>query len=351
MSDLWQWIFRSLYEDESRREYYAAWRQAMDLDESDPRGAIALLDAIIARTKNSGDAWWELFLEHWKLQILLNKARDFGAALDCAARATVEARKGQFADFPQRVCLHEDLISAYQGLDPKGYAPLIQNALDYMEREIAPGLECESCHRGLRAEFYRSVSHPDAVDAAWDYLRIADERDEDFHRAQAYMQLCFTLAVQAPQLARQRLTELAGLAYDTARRAGYSEGLHEILMWQALAARWIGEPTAKRAFLRAKEARGRYGAAAKPGYYVAGVHCLEAEGDLEGAVQLLDEELQEMESSGEFWREATRRVKKCELMAEMGLDWSAEAAAAREVAAKLKNPVDIETLLAHLSAA
>jgi hypothetical protein len=164
------------------------------------------------------------------------------------------------------------------------------------------------------------------------------------------MQLCFTLVAREPQQARERLTELSALAHDTARKAGYSEGLHEILMWQALATRWNGDPNTKRAFRRAQEARGRYGAAAKPGYYFAGVLCLEEEGDLEGALRLLNEELQEMENSGEFWREATRRVKKCELLAALGINWADEAALARKVATKLKNPQEIDTLLANIKA-
>ncbi|HEX9996317.1 MAG TPA: hypothetical protein VGB45_04175, partial [Abditibacterium sp.] len=322
----------------TRRGLYLDWRRAMDADEDDPLGAIALLDATIARARNSGDAWWPLFLEHWKLQILLNKARDFEAALDCAARATVEARQPKFGAFPQRICLHEDLITAYQGLDPVGFAPLIQGALDYMEREIAPGVECAACHRGLCAEFMRSTSQTGAVDSAWQYLAFADARDEDFHRAQAYLQLCFSLATLETETARQRMSELANLGYEFVQKAKYSEGLHEILMWQALGAQWSCDANSKRAFLRAIESRKRYGAAARPGYFYAGTLFYEALGDWEGALKWIDEELLEIEGKGEWWRETTRRAKKCEILRQMGLDFSIEAQKVRELAAKLKSP-------------
>lgn len=348
MDDLWTWVWQSLYEDESRREWYGEWRRAMALDESDPTGAVTMLDATIARADRAQDGWWKLFLEHWKLQILLNKARDFGAALDCAARATVEVRQSRFDAFPQRICLHEDLIGAYQGLDPQGFAPLIQNALDYMEKEIAPGIQCEACHRGLKSEFYRSIDHAESLEAAWDYLAIADAQGEDFHRAQAYLELCYSVAVFEGIAARESLGELSALGQDCASKADYSEGLHEILMWRALAARWNDDPDASRALRRALDARARYGAAARPGYYFAGVLFYEADGEIEKAVQLLDEELREIEGHNEFWREATRRHKKCELLREMGLSWQDEGERVRQVARNLKNPAAIEAKLASL---
>ena len=338
MNDLWEWLFDSAREDETRREWYFEWRRAMDADEDDPQGAVALLEATIARARNNGDAWWAMFLEHWKLQILLNKARDFEAALDCAARATVAVRAPQFGAFPQRICLHEDLITAYQGLDPVGYAPLIQNALDYMEREIAPGVDCEACHRGLCAEFMRSTSQNGAVDAAWKYLALAEARDEEFHRAQAYLQLCFSLAALETPTAREKMSELSRLGFESVKKADYSEGLHEILMWQALGAIWDGDADAKRAFLRAVETRQRYGAAARPGYFFAGTLFYEASGDGEGALGWLDEELREIDGQGEWWRETTRRAKKCAILGAMGLDFRSEAQKVRSVAAKLKNP-------------
>ncbi len=348
MNDLWEWVWRSVDEDEGRRDWYFAWRRAMDLDETDPAGAVALIEAVIARAANANDLRWKLFLEHWKLQILLNKSRDFGAALSCAARATVEVRQSQFDAFPQRICLHEDLITAYQGLDPQGYAPLIQNALDYMESEIAPGQECQACHRGLCAEFYRSLRHPKSMEAALDYLAFADARDDDFHRAQAYLQACYTLSVLEVQDAREKLSDFSSLGHEAVLKSDYSEGLHEILMWRALAARWNQDLEAPRALRLALDSRSRYGAAVRPGYYCAGVLWHEADGNLEKALQMLDEELQEIEGRSEFWREATRRLKKCELLREMGFSWKNEAGKVREIAKKLKDPALVEEQLAHL---
>jgi hypothetical protein len=350
MNDLWGWLWRSVYEDESRREWYADWRRAMDIDESDPAAAITILDAAIARAANANDLWWKLFLEHWKLQMLLNKKRDFSAALDCAARATLEVRGSQFDAFPQRICLHEDLISSYGGLDPQGYAPLIQNALNYMESQIAPGMECEMCHIALRAEFYRSTGHPEALDLAWEYLERAERKNHEFYGAQACLQLCHSLAEIEGVGAREQMTEILALGRDLLVRAKYTEGTHEILMWSALVARWNGEPEAPRAYQRAREARARYGAAARPGYYYAGVLFHEADGNLERAIQLLDEELQEIEGGSEFWREANRRLKKCELLKEMGLSWHTEGERVRQVAQKLNKPEGIAAKLAALGA-
>jgi hypothetical protein len=164
------------------------------------------------------------------------------------------------------------------------------------------------------------------------------------------LQLCHSLAELEGVSARQQMTEISALGRDLLVSANYTEGTHEILMWSALVARWNGEAEAPRAYQRAREARARYGAAARPGYYHAGVLFHEADGNLEKAVQLLDEELQEIEGGSEFWREATRRLKKCELLKEMGLPWDTEGEKVRQVAQKLKKPESIEAKLAALGA-
>jgi hypothetical protein len=261
-------------------------------------------------------------------------------------RATLEVRQSHSDAFPQRICLHEDLINVYQGLDPLGYAPLIENALEYMEKEISPGMSCESCLRSLRADFYRSTEYPQAAETAWEHLSKSGVENRVESYGNACLELCHTLAIVEGFEARGHLAELSAEGYEVLSKAKITYSLHEALMWQALAARWNGDSNAPRALKRALNSRAKYGAAARPGYYHAAVFYYEADQNDKKAVQMLDEELQEIEGHSEFWREATRRLKKCELLRSMGLPFESELEKIREVTKNLKDPTLIEAKLA-----
>lgn len=140
-------------EDDGLIELYQTLFANMRLMHSNPDAAAGNLASNAEAARRRGEVWWALLNEHWRLQVLLNCSRDYGAALDVAVRAAVEARKPIAAGLPQRVCLHEDLISTYIGIDAQGHAGLIQDALDYMEREVDPAAECYYCLLGLKREF------------------------------------------------------------------------------------------------------------------------------------------------------------------------------------------------------
>lgn len=345
---MWSWVWDSLSE-EGPADWYHDWQRTFEMRESDPEGAIALLDSLIVRATQAKDKWWVLFLEHWKLQALTFFARDFETALTVSVRATVEARKGEFSTFPQRVCLHEDLIHAYYGLDPVGYAPQIQQALDYMESEISPGMECESCLSGLRCDFYRSINHPEAVEAAWKSFQLSNSKWREHHGVSSYIDLCYTLAAIQGIAAREQLKELCAEALILMQETKRTSKLHELLMWDALAARWNNEARAPEAMERALNARRKYGAAVQPSYYFACVLFHEANEDMQSALQVIEEELQELDGKSEYGREAARRLKKCELLQAVGLSWEDEAAKVRQVARKLRNPMQVEEKLAVLA--
>ena len=331
-----------------RRGFYADFRRASNKCEADPQSSISIMESAAARAHLHGEAWWEMFLRHWQLQFMLNKASQPARALPLAARCALEARKPLYAGLPQRVCLHEDLINAYTQIDPVGNAALIGDALDYMDQEIAPGVECRMCFAGLRAEWMRLNDDANALDAAHDYLALAQRANQEFHGAQALIELCRGLWHFAPEEAPQTLEELAQAALECAREGGYDEGVHEISMWQALAAQLDGDARAVRRYQLALEARGRYGGPASGGYYQAAVAYQRECGDWTSALELCDVELGEIVGTGQVFREVSRRLEKCSLLRQSGADASKEIGRVRAVARELKARDWVEAALESL---
>ena len=350
--NIWDWVYDSVAGDDSasraRRELYSAHRRASRLCDDDPRGAIAILEGAIARARQLDEPWWELFLEHWRLQFLLTRARDPRAALPIAARCALEARKPLYATFPQRVCLHEDLITAYADSDPVGNAELIRGALDYMDGEIAPGAECRMCHAGLRADFLLTTLDAGALDAAHAYMALSEAKDSDHFRAWSALTLCRVLwSVQAEQAASQ-LESLSASALQSAKSAGCDEAVPELKMWRALGAQLNGRPGAARLYRLALDARHRYGGAPGSGYYVAALGVREQCGDLPGALAVIEAELDEISGTGQTHRETVQRLKKCALLRATQQDYGAEIERARSLAGALKNADWVERELTEL---
>jgi hypothetical protein len=72
MDILWKWVWETAEEDYDCYQWYQDWRRSFVLRETDPEGAIALLNTAIDQATRAENSWWRLFLEHWKLQVLLN---------------------------------------------------------------------------------------------------------------------------------------------------------------------------------------------------------------------------------------------------------------------------------------
>ncbi|MFO0863827.1 MAG: hypothetical protein U0744_04075 [Gemmataceae bacterium] len=123
---------------------------------------LSLLEQARAKAKLLDEGKWVLFFDHWILQTQLFFRRDYRNLLDQAVKASIEACKPGHRDLPQRVCIHEDLIHAYVGIDPVGYADRIAAALDFMKGEAHPKAECQHCILGCRASFESEMGRYDA---------------------------------------------------------------------------------------------------------------------------------------------------------------------------------------------
>src|SRR5262249_3144439 len=140
---IWDWVNEygkraQTAGDRERMRLHQILSETWPLRRTAPDVALALYDQGHRLAERLGEPWQVMLFDHGRLQALSGIARDYAAALELAVRCAVEARKPVYAQLPQRVCLHEDLIDSYVATDPMGYAPRIEEALEYMAREVRP---------------------------------------------------------------------------------------------------------------------------------------------------------------------------------------------------------------------
>jgi hypothetical protein len=338
---VWDWISeyqRAIgIDDHSRRMLFNFYRSAMAQMDINPDAAIALFHQGRALAEQLSENWWIVFFDHWTLQTLLHHKRDYAAALELAVKTAVESRKPEYAALPQRICAHEDMITAYVDTDPHGYAEQIQQALNYMQAEITPELECYYCVHGLDADFACIMEHPDAERKAAHYMAAADASGESHYKADARLTMC--------ELAFRRADweELLGLAHEGGQNAARIQStpiwIAEYSIWGALALRHLKrEEDAVRAYQFGISRASRLKATPSARYYDALCAYHEAGGDLSAAVAMRDQQLRSAIVSGSPYFENLAQVKRCELLAQMGTLTEADLNAARAAADKLKDP-------------
>jgi hypothetical protein len=343
---VWDWIREFRLEakacgDEERLRLLQLYDAAGEARKVDPKNALELLRQARAVAERLGERWWVLHTDHWRLQYLLNDLLAMNEALDVAAPATLEARKPEYALLPQRVCLHEDLVSAYVGIDPAGHADAIRQALEFMRGEVSDEVECRYCVTQCEGEFTLACGRLDESEAcARRTLAMADADRErhtgEFHAAYAYCDLC--------EIAWRRgdweaLRGYAAAGEDLARRCDIPRKVCEFLVWHALLARRDGdEGLASRLGRQAIARMARIRALPSPAYYHALAAFHEQGGELEAALRVRAHELQGIAGKGRLFQECRARVERCRLLTRIGLPPGDELAAAREAAGRLRDP-------------
>ena len=170
--------------DEARLRLTAIHPIGYKLRETDPDRALALFEDGRRQAQALNEPWWTLFFDHWKSTALIHFKRDFRTILDHAVRLTLEVRKPLYEQHPLRIAIFDDLVAAYLGIDPVGYAERIQQAIAYLDQEVPT--EPDSNRYLLTARQRRFAIEQGNLDAAWDIsqgeLAMADQ-DSETHRA------------------------------------------------------------------------------------------------------------------------------------------------------------------------
>ena len=343
---VWEWIheFAAQAEadgDEQRMRLYELQGEAFRHGKGNPELMLAAIEEGRTLAQSLNEPWWVLHFDHWRLQCYMHYLLDYRPVLDIAVRAALEARKPAYAQLPQRICLHEDLIYAYLGADPLGHADAIEKALDFMKREVSEDVECRYCVQNCRTEFALLRGQLDeAEESARLTLDMADADPSpstaDHHAVFAYGDLC-TTAMRREDWESLRGWSEAGEA--AARRVEEHRKLAEFLLLQGVLAWQDGQPERAEQLHRHALARvRRVKALPGPSYHDALCAYHEASGQLDQAVESRRIELGQVAGHGRHHDECRCRVKLCRLLARAGEPFDDDLAAAREAAGRLRDP-------------
>lgn len=344
---IWDWLRASLYQADQAKnpipeQIYNLYSEAMSYHSKEPARTVAMLAQARDLATQSQELWWAQFCEHWRLQIMLCDQRDYGNALDAAVHAAVETRKPFYAQFPQRICIQEDLISSYMGIDPEGYAEQAEQALDYMQREVSPDAECNHCINELRTEIALNLNRLDAAEtSALTALQRAKQQGDRMHSAIAFRDLC-TIAYRRGDY--HLISGYAQEAVTDAFAARHNLSILSGLMWQALGARKRGEEReASRAYRTVSARLNQTGAFPGDDFYEALTGFHEAAGQYEQALQSRLRELEQIRGKGQILAECKCRLDICRLYRLMGQKEQVEAQlqAVEAIAQGLKRPTSV----------
>ncbi len=345
--DIWDWVEeyrqRVLAEKDQARIRLTAFHPVIyQLRETDPDRALQLCEEGRRQALALNEPWWVLFFDHWKSTALMHWKRDFRAVLEHVVRVALEARKPQFEQHPLRLSIFDDLVAAYLGIDPEGHSEPIQQALDYLEKEVPR--EPDSNRYLLFARQRRFALEHAKIDEAWDIsqqeLALAD-RDTEGHRSRHFAvfvhdsrcEIAFRRKDWETMAAEARTGE------ELARVVGHQLELSELLVWQALAASHQGDGASADKLYRQGTSRfERLGMPPSPAGFDALAAYHELSEDWPRVLAVRNLELKTIGGKGRWLYEVKCRLKRLRLMALVGPAPAAEVEAARTVIQQLKRP-------------
>lgn len=323
--------------DRERGSLLAFFRRALPLRDTNTAQALSLLEQGRAFAERLGEPWFVLYYDYWRIETLLYRGGGAPAALDLAIRANVEVRKPLYRQFPHRINLQVNLISAYLHLDPLGYAEAIENALRHLEAEINGEPEGLCRLQQLRSAFSLELDRLDeALSAALHMLERAEAANLDHYRINACGRLC---TVSHRRKEWQDMLQWAQMGAELAARRDEPRKRLNLLMQQALATRQMGdEEGATRLYRMVMTQKDllktgfddpRFNAQCD--YHLVG-------GEWEHVVQLRQRRIAYYVRTGQTYAEAQCRVELCRLLMARNQPCDTAIAEAQEVSRRLRAP-------------
>ncbi len=340
MSDIWQWIQNRhrdaiLERNDMQLQMVDYFWKMLNKMEDDPQTALNYCMQSRQLADLLDDKWFQQLLNHWELQARFAFLGDYNGTLDIATKAAVEVRLPEYQALPQRICLHEDLISAYVQQDPIGNKDLIQNALDYMEQEVSPNVECYICLNSLKLNFARTNGTPaDTIQAGLNALSVAE--GSPHHLTHVY-----TILVESAYETKQwdKFLSWAIEAESNARKSERDSYIATTLIWLALhAQRTANDMQAQSLFQQGEHCAKRYGAFLGKQYYTAVTAYHEMGGRLADALNAQETYLEQVVGKAKPFTECLTYLEIIRLKKELGQAYDTEVTTLKERVHDLKAP-------------
>jgi hypothetical protein len=337
---LWNWIderwrIAQTEQDANTVAMIRLFYMALDEMQRSPDDSIAMLNKSRELAEASHDAWWIQLVNHWELQARLCYKMDFNGTRELATKALEETRKPFYKTFPQRTCLHEDLITGYLRQDPHGYKTEIKDAITSMEQTVSPKLDCYQCFHDLKTDFaILTGTNDQMLEEGLRYLQIA--QGSDHYSASAYGVLC-TIAFKRGEW--ERLGEYARLSEEAARRAELDYLIPTAYAWQAVVAQQKGDVKQAQTFAMNATALTQQNLTSQRNEYFEAMCIYHEQGKrLDEALKVRERQLQRLAGKAQHHAECHSRVEIFRLRKALALPTETALKDARAAAEKLKNP-------------
>ncbi len=342
MNSFWQWMrdfhFRAVESGDIERQQLAIlWENSVELSYERPDQKLAILDQAGALARRLNEPYWDLFFDHWKIEVLLYEKHQPAAALKLAARAAFEVRKPIYDAFSYRPQITLSLTACYLKTDPIGYEKPLREAFEYARVQCQNDEELRPYFAQQWSRFLEAVGAPDAVEANWQHLYAAYRSGTEHYVLFALVHLCSTLATYDLPAARHHIGEFAALGLELCRLEARDREAAVFTMWLAVAARWRGEEnTAATSYKRAYEMQKRLTSPHNAVQFAATLYH-ESAREWAEALRVVEEEIAVLHQHELAFLEAKRRLKQVELLIKLKRDTASAAAQLREVASGLKS--------------
>ena len=330
----WQAVQRG---DAPRMQLAVLWEKSVALSYEAPDQKLAIYEQARALAQKLDEPYWVLFFDHWKIEVLLYEKHRPQEALKLAARAAFEVRKPLYDAFLYRPQITLSLTACYLKLDPIGYEKPLREAFDYARQQCAGHDELKPYFAQQWSRFLEAVADPDAVAANWEHLHLAFESGTEHYVLFALVHLCSTLASYDLEAARAHIGEFAATGLELCVLEDREREAAMFTMWAAVAARWDGdEARAQSLYARAWKLQKRLSSPHNAVQFAAQIFHHDA-GEIERALKVVEDEIGVNARHELKYLEAKRRLKKLELLRELGHETEGEARRLQSVAAELKS--------------
>src|SRR5262249_14812440 len=138
------------------------------------------------------EPWWALFYDQLRVHALLHFKQDYRDVLTLAVANTLECRKAAYANFPRRLMIHGDLVSAYLGIDPVGYQDAIRQALEYLDTQLRPEGDERYLWLGRQRQSALALDRLDDAEQASRRSLALAANDPDHGRASHFLVFAFS---------------------------------------------------------------------------------------------------------------------------------------------------------------